>query len=385
MYLAGRLSHRSALSEDERQAASFIKQRLLEYSPDVEIDHFKTIENYPFLFALYYSEFLVVAVLATWFPVVAFFYGLCTFSLYMAEFMGYRGYSRFMTQFDSQNVVARFLAPRPRKLFILTAHYDSGCSSPLLSQKMLPWLRPLHFLVLASMMIILITCGTDALGLLNNTYTPITAFLRWGAVIVLLGLIVPLYYTSGLTEDIRGANSNASGVAALLRLAEKFAAAPLDNADVWLLATGSHESWMSGMRHFLGTHDLDRSETYIVNLEGLGAGRLHYLSGEGMLHLTRSDGELIRASEEVATDFDAAPARLRAVPTGAHIPLSRGYRAMSIMGLDENGLPPHWNTITDRITEVDESSIGRGADFAEAILRILEKDIPSEIQDESLS
>jgi hypothetical protein len=41
------------------------------------------------------------------------------------------------------------------------------------------------------------------------------------------------------------------------------------------------------------------------------------------------------------------------------------------MGLDERGLPPHWNQISDRVTAVDEKTIARAADFSEALIRKL--------------
>lgn len=114
MYLAGRLLHRSAQTEAERQAAGYIHKRFEEYTPNVQLDEFHTIENYPYLFAMYYSEFLVVAVLAQWWPLFAALYSLGVFCCYLAEFMGFRVFARMMPQFDSQNVIARFLGLRPR-------------------------------------------------------------------------------------------------------------------------------------------------------------------------------------------------------------------------------------------------------------------------------
>lgn len=379
MVLAGRLLHRGAQTDEERHAAEFIRERLREYTADVELQDFHAIDNYTYLFASYYTEFLVVAILAAFgWPLFAACYGVGVFLAYLAEFMGYRIFARFMPQFESQNVVARFFAPYPERLFIVTAHYDSGCANPLSNPRVLPWLRPIHRLLVLCMVTVIATCAAEAVGSFIEVEYSLTAYLRWAAVGMLLCAAIAMFYAATQGEDIRGANTNASGVAALLRVAERVAAHPLERADVWVVAAGSHESWMSGMRHFLTSHDFDKARTYILNLEGVGAGDLHYLTGEGMLQLVRSDKGMVAAAQRIAPQFGATAAKLRAIPSAAHVPLARGYSTLSVMGLDKRGLPPHWNWFTDRVTEVDETAIANAADFAEAIARNLEDELQTD-------
>lgn len=375
LQLAGRFAHRGAQTEEERHAAEFIRGRFLEYTQDADLDEFHCIDNYHLLFASYYSEFLLVSVLAWWWPAVAACYGLGVMTMYLAEFMGHRAFSRFMPQYDSQNVVARFPAAVPKHLVIVTAHYDSGAASPLTNPSVLPWLRPLHFLLLACMAAVIATCAVDAWGALDGTHFPYLAPVRWIAVSVLLVSALVLFFDAPNSEDVRGANNNASGVAALLSLAERFANKPLDEVDVWLIAVGSHESWMSGMRHLIEGQELPIPFTYFLNIESVGAGNLHYLKNEGMLHCLPSGRRLRSVAERTAAGFHAAPADLRALPTGAHVPLSRGYEALTVMGLDESGMPAHWNWHTDSLSAVDESAIAKAADFTEALVRGLAKDL----------
>jgi hypothetical protein len=49
----------------------------------------------------------------------------------------------------------------------------------------------------------------------------------------------------------------------------------------------------------------------------------------------------------------------------------RGMKAMTLMGLDRDGLPPHWNQPTDRISEVDETGVAETIEFSELLLRAL--------------
>ena len=377
MYLAGQLLHRGAQSEDERRAAEFIQRRFQEFTADVELDEFVAVDNYAYLFASYYTESLVVAVLATFgFPIFAAAYGCTVFLAYLAEFMGHPVFSRFMPKFESQNVIARILATQPQRLFIVAAHYDSGAASPLTSPRMVPWLRPLHRLFLFCMVAVIATCAAEGAGFSSGGVYPLAVmYVRWSCVGVLLSAALSMFYASSRNEDIRGANNNASGVAALLRLGQRLAEKPIESADVWLVAAGSNEAWMSGMRHFLSTQKPDKRNTYILNVEGVGAGTLHYLTAEGILHRGKSDRSMVAAAEETASAFGVTPAVMRAVPSAAHIPMARGYHATTLMGLDGQGRPRNWNWYTDLVTEVEESTIAQAADFAEALLRRLGDDL----------
>jgi len=373
MYLAGRLVHRSAQSVQEQAAAEYIERRFQEHTRDVSRDPFGAIENPLYLFASYYSEFLVVTVLAVWWPAIALGYGFAIFLAYLMEFMGYRLFERLLPHFDSQNVSARFMGVRPERLLIVTAYYDSGVLSPLSHPTVVRLLRPAHTALLFAMVVILATCAIDAAAEMGVTAFPGAATVRYAAAgFVLIGAAF-LYYASARGEDIRGANNNASGVSALLRLAEALAARPIDGADVWLVATGSHEAWMSGMRHLIRTGNTGRHGVRIINLEAIGAGELHYLEREGFLHSMAAGKQLLAAARELGPKHGVSPGTLKAVLTEAHIPLSRGYEALTIMGLGEDHLPCRWHQAEDRVTSVDERKITQAAAFTEALLRHLEK------------
>lgn len=378
MHLAGRLLHRTAQTDHERRAADYLRLRLREHVTDVEMDDFAAIEGFPYLFASYYAEFLVVAVLALWAPLFAACYGFVAFVAYLAEFLGYPVFSRLLPRFETQNVPARLLAPKPRHLFIVTAHYDSGFASPLSNPGVLRWLRPAHGLVLAGMVLVIATCAIDGYNSFAGMESHVTEAVRWVAVTGLLAAAAFMFYVSTQDEDIRGANHNASGVAAMLLLAERFAKQPLEHADIWFVGTGSHECWMAGMQHLLHAHKPDPAHTYLLNLEGIGAGTLHYLKTEGMLARATASKPMAAAANAVAATYAVTPSAMRALPTAAHLPLHQGYHAMTLMGLDDAQYPVGWNAIEDRITEVDESKILTAANFAEALLRQLESDLPND-------
>jgi hypothetical protein len=376
MYLAARLLHRGAQTEEESQAAGYIFGRFRERTPDVFRDNFTAIDNPLYLFASYYAEFLFVCIIAFWVPAAAAVYGTAVFCCYMAEFLGFNLLSRFLMQYETQNVVARFLAPRPRALFIITAHYDSGYFSPLTQGSRTRWLRPAHLVVLAAMAVIVATCAAEAYADFASIDAMLIPYARGISVLVLLAAAIALFVASNNTEEIRGANNNASGVAALLRLGDRIAREPMDNADVWLVATGSNESWMAGMRHALSSASLDKRNTYVLNIEAVGAGSLTYTTAEGMVLEMPCNKEMLEAARATAAGFTVQEGRVNTVPTPTQMALARGYKAMSIIGLDTHGCPPRWNDTTDLITGVDRTQILQAANFAEALMRKLANTLP---------
>jgi len=370
-FLAGELPHRGPNTQNERAAAQYIHERLRAFVPDAAIDDFYSIENHKYLFAAYYGEFFFVAVIAWWFPRAALCYGAAVFLAYLAEFSGYLLLGRLLPSFETQNVAARVLAERPGRLFVVTAHYDSGKASFLSRPRVAPWLRAAHLTAVACMAMVVISCATDAVGLFELTALRYDVVARWGAVVYLAVAAALLLHCEHAGEFVPGAIGNASGVAVLLELARRFSKNPLGTADVWFVATGSKESWMNGIRHFVTTHDLDRETTYVLNVAHVGAGSLHYTTREGMLHAFPCSREMVASAKAVAAAHGALPCRLRHAPSDAAVALARGIKTMSIVGLDRHALPPHWNRHTDTPEQCDFDQVQRAADFAEAVLQRL--------------
>ena len=372
MFLAGELLHRGAQTQLERRAAEYIRDRLSESTQDVEVDDFHAIENPCYLFGSYFGEFVFVGLLVYLVgPVFSLVYGVGVMVAFLAEYHGIRLFGRFLPEFETQNVVGRFLAPRPGKLIIVTAHYDSGAASPLSSPGVVPLLRPALYALLFCMVGVIATCGAEAWMDLRGLEAPYLVYARWAGIAVLGVAAAYMFYASRQVEDIRGANGNASGVAALLRLAARLREQSIDDADIWLAATGSNEAWMSGAHRLLKLAKSEKRPVYILNIESVGDGRLHYTTAEGLLGRTACGKDIVAAARANAAAFGARPAVMSAVPTGAHLPLAWGHSAMSIIGLDEAGIPLHWNHIDDRVTKIENNKITQAADFAEAIIRDL--------------
>lgn len=370
-YLAGNLAHRGASTQSERAAAEYIRDRFRSYTPDTELDDFYAIESPWLLFASYYAEFFIVALLAFLWPWIAFIYGVCVFLMYLAEFSGYRILAHILPQYETQNVVARILSDAPKRLFIVSAHYDTPKYSAVTSPGAQPWLRILHLLVLLFMVTVLMTCVADALGLVADTQPRLDMALRWISVTGLLCAAAALAACEFSGEFVRGASDNASGVAVLLALAQRFTEVPPKHADIWFLATGSKETWLSGMRQFLRSHRLDKGTTYFLNVDQVGAGKLRYVIAEGMLHLFRGDRDMVRAARAEAAMFDAAPLTWRGLPSDALLPMMHGFKAL---GITASGARANLDDDSDHPGDIDYSTVTHAAAFAEGILRRLDSE-----------
>jgi hypothetical protein len=175
----------------------------------------------------------------------------------------------------------------------------------------------------------------------------------------LLGLVNGLLLADvARGETVPGANDNATGVAALLALAEELAGDPLPDADVMLVATGSEESGMDGMRAFLAARSFDPDHTLVVSLDTLGCGTPIVLKGEGIL-LTHRFPDLVDGVERwrIGGWTDPVLARFAGLP------------AVSLLSIGPEGTFTHYHHPSDRPEFVDFDCVERCVDLARATVR----------------
>ena len=142
-------------------------------------------------------------------------------------------------------------------------------------------------------------------------------------------------------ETVPGASDNASGVAGVLWLVERFAARPLEGTDVLAVIPGCEESGMGGMAAWLaaGGGLLDGSSTLVLGLDTLGSGEPAVVSGEGGLRTeTYRERELALADRGAAAAGEKAPRRWRIGGwTDPILALFAGLPALSLISKAEGG------------------------------------------------
>jgi len=174
----------------------------------------------------------------------------------------------------------------------------------------------------------------------------------------------------GTRASVPGANDNLSAVGAVIALADRLRARPVEGVRVLLLSTGSEESFSEGMQGFARRHfaELDPDRTEMVCLECLGGPTLIVIEGEGMLRMRDYPTHMREALADAAADTGQQIVRgLRTTAaTDAIIPLRAGYDVATLASIDETKLPMnyhwpndvadalHWGTIESAITVCEQ-------------------------------
>lgn len=172
-----------------------------------------------------------------------------------------------------------------------------------------------------------------------------------------------------------GANDDASGVAALVGLAEALAAQPVSGVRVLLLSAGAEESFQEGILGFARRHfgTLPPSRTWFVNLESVGSPHLALLEGEGPVRM--------RDAEAGFKDRVAALAAAHGIPlkrglrsrttTDSLVPIQHGYRTATLVSLDDHKALTNYHLPADLPDGLDYGTVADAARLAELVVRDL--------------
>ncbi len=367
-FLCGELEDRQAQTDEEKRAAQHVADRLAGAVDNVRRVDFDSVGNYRMMFAAYCGEFIVINLLALWWPTVAFFYGIVIFLAYMAEFLGYAVFSRFLPHFESSSAVGLSEAHDAACVLIFTAYLDTD-DNPFSRVEASLARYYLHYLIILGMVFVLTTCGIDTLGTFTDTVNPYTPWMRWVGIGLFSVLSIIGIVRMVAVRQNRGANNNASGVAGLLHIAERLREFPIENTTVLFYAAGSHYANMTGMRTMLTENPGMAENTYLINIESIGSGKLYYSIAEGMLHPISCDPALVAAARTLRNKYQANHIVVNNRRTNAYLPLMRGIPAISVMRLDETELPAYFGVDQDLCENVDSQAIKEAAEFAEAIGR----------------
>lgn len=122
--------------------------------------------------------------------------------------------------------------------------------------------------------------------------------------------------------------------------------------DIWFVALGASALDHAGMRSFLARHRSEVRGCFVVNLDCIGAGRLVTLKNEGREETRRADRRMTRLLGGAASDLHVELGQETHdwADTDATPAMRSSLRAVTLMGLDDNGLPALSGT-PDDVTE----------------------------------
>lgn len=145
----------------------------------------------------------------------------------------------------------------------------------------------------------------------------------------------------------------------------------LDEKEIWFVATGAEEAGTWGMRAFLEAYSAELKGAYIINLDNIGTGTLHWVTREGMTRRYRSDRRLVSAARAVSRQDQilVKGSEYKGLSTDATPALARGFKAMSVMAFDINGRLPNWHWHTDTSENVQPENIENAVKLVTGIIR----------------
>jgi len=306
-------------------------------------------------------------------------YGISLFSLWGELTFSFHFLRRIIPPHRSCNVEAAIAAGNGlKKTVVIMAHHDTPGTGLLyrgeVAGRVAPHLRnipaPLGRIYFPPFL------GALGLGLAVAlrplAWTrPISAVLT-GLSAFLLCAVLFLVVQWGLSRPSTGANDNGSGILVLLELAERFSKRPAGNIAVSLLATGAEEAGFFGVKAFLKNHrETAGSDLFFINLDGVGGGELHWAIGEETLQripypqtgldllsdVERKSGLAVLSRVPIAAPTDAGPvARM-------------GFPVLTLIGLENGTIPPHFHQASDTFDRLDLRTLIRAADIVEQLVR----------------
>jgi len=194
------------------------------------------------------------------------------------------------------------------------------------------------------------------------------------AILVVVGLVFTIQ--PDYSPFVRGANDNASGAAAVLALAERLKAEPLNQTAVYLVNTGCEEVGCFGIIDFIQRHSAGeaRDARYLVldNIAGRGSD-VNYVLDETLLMPVPSDAGLVQVAEKVAQanpEIGAKPWHYRGLTSELAVATAHGVKALGLLNFDpKTGMPPHFHTRRDNMSNIDAAVLERTEQFVWAILK----------------
>jgi hypothetical protein len=385
---------RGPAKEGERKAAAYLEQRMKELGFKTAVEGYRISPHYYWVYFVH-AVLAVAAGIATiwtrpaWIPwlmagVLAFitvsFWGDLTTRFHLIR--------NLIRRYPSQNVVGFVPNESATRHIFVSAHYDAArvgdiVFNPKLDEAIARFYKEkfdstpnVMMPILACMVALFIVAVVRAVvpaGAAMWTATWIVAGIASaGLLVAALG-----FFDIGIGHYVPGAIDNLTGIAACLSIGEEVLASPLKNCDLTVLCFGCEEAIMMGAVQYFKKHgrEIDRDNTYFINLESIGNGTIAYGVREGFVRARPYDAELVRICEGLKESgaFPEIGTYEVRLGTDAMVPLVRGFRSISLFAFNENNFCPYYHTSEDKPENVDISVTRRGRDLAMAMVRELDR------------
>jgi hypothetical protein len=186
---------------------------------------------------------------------------------------------------------------------------------------------------------------------------------------------IPILLEIRASAPVPGAADNASGVATVLRLAERHGGR-LCHYDLWVLFTGAEEGLLLGMREWVRRHkhELDPQRTVFLNVDEAGYGTVRYTTSDRGDSAPPDQPSLSELCDQVSEEnrsgpFGAEPMPRLGLAEGA-VAAQQGFKAIRIACLPAPTFAPEYHRPTDTPDRLDPEAPERAFEFCS---RLIEK------------
>ncbi|HOO55422.1 MAG TPA: M28 family peptidase [bacterium] len=371
-YLSVKVGPRPSASPAEAEAADYIRGRLDEFGYATEIQEFGALKTFSWLHVLHFGMVLAGWALMNVLPVVTVVLAVAGLAGYAAESSGIELISRIFPKSKSRNVIASLPPSKPaRAKVIISAHMDSSRSAMFFHPRLVGTFRQTFVITVTAMITTIVVAALYSLGYGSTWMWAVSGVLNLQILVALLMLI---------DREIRGKHTpgavdNASGVAAMLGAAEMMAGEPPEFLELEFVATGSEETGLFGMIHHVEKNWHDINNTYVINIDHVGIGRLVLTGREGMFIRKACDERLLGAAESFRLPSTGEPVSrhdFKTMLTDGYAAQMRGFRTVSIMAFQEDGTLANWHWHSDVAEPVAEANLQDAASLAVHIIKTID-------------
>jgi len=355
------IGSRGSATHKEKRAALYARDVLSAYGYKTNVMPFKGLTTFSWLYIVFYVSPLIAWIFN--FPALS----VLSLTLFFLDLNTFPVLSRIFPKRESQNVHS-FNPENAGRKVVVVAHLDSSKAGLNFSPALVKGFRT-SFLIMVSSMIV--SPVFLILSLIWHDFMPLR-ILALIPCLYLLFVSLMLLHREIWNKYTDGANDNASGVAAVLALAQRCKEEVPNGVDLQFLLTGCEESGTYGMIDFLDKYGEQYKDTFFVNLDNIGSGNLYYMSGEGMFPVYKASSELIDACATVSgcrPDLNVKQGVYNLLSTDAMPLLARKYKAISFLALDDEGLLPNWHWPTDTYENVDIKTVETAVEFVFELIK----------------
>lgn len=276
----------------------------------------------------------------------------------------------WMATGESQNVIVR-IPPRrrARRRVVFVAHLDSGVHRVTTDPRVVGQLPRT-------------VGGITLMALVGGVLTALAGRRqRWRTLRGLIGAgalgSAALTVADEHGPTTSGANANASGVAALLGLADALQNRPLEYTEVVLAFTGAATAAGTGADVLATAYGDEWKDALWVVVNNVGAGELCWVTRHGISPYAYyyPDPAAVSIMERVAATRPDLGLMGKKILTLDELALlrDRDLHAVALMGYDRvTGLIPHWRRSSDTIHAIEPATLARAAETLRTTVEVVD-------------